>query len=159
MHYMSYLQPNPPPDAAFVPDQLPASPTVAAIQQLDEQAPIVVLAGYSYGSTILRHLPPVPSILQPFAAPPTGSAAHEVLLCAHKLAVQANLEFLNLARDRERRSRRGHEHTLSVKMGGEETNPGKRRSSREIGRSVDGGRSLDIGGRLRSLPPNLKRDP
>jgi hypothetical protein len=157
MHYLSYLQPDPPPDAAFVPEQLPVLAPVAANQQLDEQAPIVVLAGYSYGSTILRHLPPVPSILQPFAAPPTGSAAHEALLCAHKLAAQANLEFLNLARDRARRSRRAHDHKLSVKMGGEETTPGKRRSSREIRRSLDGGKSLYIGGRLRSLSHGHRR--
>ncbi|KAF2438762.1 hypothetical protein P171DRAFT_155820 [Karstenula rhodostoma CBS 690.94] len=157
MHYLSYLRPNPLPDAAFTPDQLPVSPTTAAPHHLDEQAPIVVLGGYSYGSLILRNLPPLPSILQPFAAPLTGSAAHEILLCAQKLADQDNLEFINAARDHERRRRRGHEHKLSIKMGGEETSPEMRRSSREIGRSVDGGRSLDIVSRLRSLSHGHRR--
>ncbi|KAL1613131.1 hypothetical protein SLS60_001363 [Paraconiothyrium brasiliense] len=150
MHYLSYLRPNPPSDATFTPDQSPVSPTTAR-KDADEQIPIVVLGGYSYGSIILRHLPPLPSILQPFAAPFAGSAAHEIVLCAHKLSDQANLEFINIARDQERRNRVRHEHKLSVKMGGEETSPEKRRSSREIRRSIDGGRSLDIGSRLRSL--------
>lgn len=157
VHYLSYLRPNPPPDAAFIPDQSPVSPTAAATNETDEESPIVVLGGYSYGSTILRHLPPLLYILQPFAAPLTGSAAQEILLCVHKIADQANLEFINTARDHERRSRRGHEHKLSVQMGGEETSPEKRRSSREVRRSVDGGRGLDIGTRLRSLSHSHRR--
>lgn len=150
MHYLSYLRPNPPPGAAFAPDPSPVTPTAPETHQLDEQAPIVVLGGYSYGSLILRNLPPLPSILQPFAAPIPGSAAHEILLCAHKIADQDNLEFINTARDRERSRRRGHEHKLSVKMGGEETSP-------EIRRSFDGRRSLDIGSRLRSLSHGHRR--
>ncbi|KAJ4358599.1 uncharacterized protein N0V89_003183 [Didymosphaeria variabile] len=156
MHYLSYLRPNPPSDAAFTPEQSPVSP-ITARKNTDDEAAIVVLGGYSYGSIILRHLPPLPSVLQPFAAPITGSAAHEILLCAEKISAQANLEFINIARDHERLSRRGHEHKLSVKMGGEETSLENRRSSREIRRSVDGGKSLDIASRLRSLSHSHQR--
>jgi pimeloyl-ACP methyl ester carboxylesterase len=154
MLYMSHLQPSPAPDSIFTPDQSPISPTAqngnyAAQQQPTQEAPVVILGGYSYGSIILKHLPPVPSILQPFSDPLPGSAAGEILLRARKLTDQSNLEWLNLARDREREKRRPGR--LSVTMGGEETSPEKRRSSRDIRRSMDGRRSLDLGNRLRSL--------
>lgn len=98
----------------------------------------------------------MPSILQPFAAPLPGSAADEILLKSHKLADQANLEFLNMSRDYDR-GRRGHKHKISVTMGGEETTPEKRRSSREIRRSLDTPRGHDIGSRLRSLSHGHRR--
>jgi alpha/beta superfamily hydrolase len=152
MHYMSHLQPSPAPDAVFVPEQSPISPRaqsgINAVQPPAQETPIVILGGYSYGSLILRHLPPVPSILAPFSAPLPGSAADEILLRARKLSDRSNLEWLNLARDLERERRKP---PRSEKLGGEETDPDKRRSSRDTRRSMDGGRSLDIGNRLRSL--------
>lgn len=159
---MSYLQPNPPPDAAFTVEQPPISPpsTTHADQKSDEdEPPIVILAGYSYGSLILRHLPPILSILQPFATPLSGSAADEILLKAHKLADQSNLSFINTARDRDReRSRkRGHEHKLSVVLGGEEISREKRRTSREIRRSLETHRGHEIGSLLRSLSHARRR--
>lgn len=162
MNYMSFIRPFPPLDATFSPDQSPVSPRLNKVAEIpirqSEEVPIVVLGGYSYGSTILRHLPPVPSILQPFAAPLTGSSASEILLRAHKLSDQSNLEWINQARDGERRKRNGHENKLSVTMGGEETSPDVRRSSREIRRSIDGRRSLDIGSRIRSLSHRRRKD-
>ncbi|KAL5403746.1 hypothetical protein PMIN04_012757 [Paraphaeosphaeria minitans] len=142
IHYISYLRPNPPPDPSPVPQ------TVAT----DEPAPVVVLAGYSYGSLIARNLPPLPSLLQPLAAPTPGSAAHEILLTARKLAAQDNREFGDSARDAERRGLTGREHTLSVKMGGEETSPEMRRRSRDTRSSFDAGAGRsDVRSRLRSL--------
>ncbi|KAF1973070.1 hypothetical protein BU23DRAFT_533987 [Bimuria novae-zelandiae CBS 107.79] len=158
MHYMSYLRPDPASDAPFTTDQSPLSSISAAQLELEEAitAPLVVLAGYSYGSLILRHLPPIPSILNPFAAPITGSAAAEIILKAHKLVDQVNLEFINAARDRERSraQKGGHspEHKLGpIAMGGEETSPEKRRSSRDIRRSLDTSRTRELGNRWRSL--------
>lgn len=155
MHYLSHLHPNPTPDTAFTPDPSPVSsqshPQANSSKTTLNKPPLVILGGYSYGSLILKHLPPVPSILQPFTAPFDGSAASEIVLRALKLADQSNLEWINLARDAERQRRHGHENKLSVTMGGEETSPEKRRTSREIRRSMDGRRSLDLGGRLRSL--------
>ncbi|KAF1949129.1 hypothetical protein CC80DRAFT_497715 [Byssothecium circinans] len=162
IHYLSYLRPDPPPMAVFTPEQSPVSAQVQKQEDVTstraEDAPIVVLGGYSYGSLILRHMPPIPTILRPFAAPLTGSAADEILLRARKLADQLNLEWINLARDLERRQRNHRNaNKLAVTMGGEETSPEKRRSSRDIRRSMDGNgsgsarRSLDIGNRLRSL--------
>ncbi|KAF2254556.1 hypothetical protein BU26DRAFT_514441 [Trematosphaeria pertusa] len=162
MHYLSYLHPLPASDAVFTPDQSPVSQKQSSAdlsRSPTEQSPVLVLAGYSYGSLILKHLPPVPSILQPFANPASGSAADEILLRAHKLADESNLEWINAARDNERQKRsRGHEGKLSVTVGGEETSPEKRRSSREIRRSLDGRRSLDLSGRLRSLSHRRRKE-
>lgn len=161
MHYISYLRPFPASNTVFEPDQTPTSPQACEQTEItnnQEGSPVVVLGGYSYGSLILKHLPPVPSILQPFSAPLSGSAADEILLRAHKLADQSNLEWINLAKDHDRRKRRGTENKLSVTMGGEETSPEKRRSSREIRRSMDGRRSLDIGNKFRSLSNRHQQD-
>lgn len=117
----------------------------------------VILAGYSHGSLILQHLPPVPSILQQFSAPVEGSAASEITLRASRLAAETNAEWkasaLTRAKEqeeqRDRNARAKHRtHTrnnLSVTMGGEETAAELRRSSREIRRSMEGRRSLELG--------------
>ena len=158
MHYMYYLRPYPASNASFAPERSStssqASQTELPASGQGTESPIVILGGYSYGSLILKHLPPVPTILQPFTAPISGSASDEILLRAHKLADQSNLSWINLARgsERERRSRKnGHEPKPSVTMGGEETSPEKRRSSRDVRRSVDGGLSIEFGNKLRSL--------
>ena len=157
MHYLSYLHPFPSPSTVFTPDVSPISPVATQLQPQRslplQEPPLVILGGYSYGSLILRHLPPVPSIISPFSAPVPGTAASEILLRAHRLADSSNLTWINSARDHARpRRKRG---SLNVAMGGEETSPEKRRSSREIRRqSVDreGGRlSIDLGSRIRSL--------
>jgi pimeloyl-ACP methyl ester carboxylesterase len=133
------------------------------LQRHTTDSPIVVLGGYSYGSLILKHLPPLPTLLAPFATPILGSARDEILLRAHKLADQSNNAWLNRARsherERERRSRRNaHEVKASLTMGGEETTPEKRRTSRDVRRSVDRGLSVDLGSRLRSLSHRGRKD-
>jgi pimeloyl-ACP methyl ester carboxylesterase len=131
------------------------SPTSSESRPMQSEAgPVVVLGGYSYGSLILRNLPPVPTILHPFAAPLAGSAADEIVLRARKLADQSNMEWVTLARDEtraRRKSRAKHNSRPSITMGGEETSPGKRRSSREVRRSLEGSTRLEIRTRLRSL--------
>lgn len=165
MHFICHLQPFPAPDAAIIPEQSPISPQSQSSnglsRSLSEECPIVILGGYSYGSLILKHLPSVPLILKSFAAPITGSAADEILLRARKLADQSNLEWINAAREQAREMRRrkhAQEPKLSVTMGGEETSPEKRRSSREIRRSFDGSRSLNLKTRLRSLSHRRRED-
>lgn len=150
---MSLIRPFPTPETPFTPEQPLARPSKP--QRHDSgpsEAPLVVLGGYSYGSLILKHLPPVPSILQPFQSPLPGCAADEILLRAHKLADQSNLNWINQARDAERENeRRKHEHKTSLTIGGEETSPDHRRSSREAKRSLDVSRSVDLGRRWRSF--------
>jgi hypothetical protein len=155
MHYMSSLRPRITSNLTFAPEQSPilSNQSESAPTHGDE-SPIVILGGYSYGSLILRHLPPVPTILHPFSAPVAGTAPDEIVMRAVKLADQSTLEWINLARDENRASRKsktGHESRLPVTMGGEETSPEKRRSSRDVRRSLEGGTRLEIRTRLRSL--------
>lgn len=159
MHYMSLIHPFPASDTIFTPDQSPVRPPTRYASDLSSgESPLVILGGYSYGSLILKHLSPILSILQRFSNPLAGSAVDEILLRAHKLADQSNLEWINLARDaeHERRSKR-HGHKTSVTIGGEETSPEQRRRSREVKRSLDVPRSLDLGHRLRSLSHRGRR--
>ncbi|KAI4651365.1 uncharacterized protein J4E78_008057 [Alternaria triticimaculans] len=155
MHYISCLRPRITSDLTFVPDQSPILSNQNELAQVqDDASPIVILGGYSYGSLILRHLPPIPTILQPFSTPIAGTAADEIVLRARKLADQSNLEWINLARDEtraRRKSRAGNEPRPQVTMGGEETSTEKRRSSRDVRRSLEGGSRLEIRTRLRSL--------
>lgn len=159
IQYMNSISPFPAPETPFTPDQSPARP--ALLQEYKPGpggAPLVILGGYSYGSLILKHLPPITSILKPFQSPLPGCAADEILLRAHKLADQSNLDWINQARDAEReKMRRQHEHKTSLTIGGEETSPDHRRSSREAKRSLDVPRSLDLGRRLRSLSHRGRR--
>ncbi|KAF2192298.1 hypothetical protein K469DRAFT_730900 [Zopfia rhizophila CBS 207.26] len=162
MHYLSFLRPFPSPDANFTPDQSLISSqkhkdSFGSIEEAKKTH--VVLGGYSYGSLILKHLPPLPSILQPFSAPTEGTAASEIILRAHKLADQSNLEWINWTRNSERgKNKKCHNHAPSVTMGGEETSPDVRLSSREIRRSMEGSRSLDLGTRVRSLSYRRRKD-
>lgn len=159
MHYMSLIRPFPRPETSFTPDQSPARPPARQSSEfLPSQTPLVILGGYSYGSLILKHLPPIPSILQRFSSPPVGSAADEILQRAHKLADQSNLEWINLARSHEQeKTKRKHAHKTSLTIGGEETSSDVRRSSREAKRSFDKPRNLDLGHRLRSLSHRSRR--
>lgn len=171
MHYMSYMHPFPTPDVDSLPEFTPTSPQTYSPAPLSRHnsdvSPIVVLGGYSYGSLILKHLPPAATILQPFAAPVPGSSADEILIRARKLSDQSNLEWINQAHDeaRARQKRKAREHKPSMAMGGEETSPEKRRSSKDIRRSMDGNRSLRIkshlslnhrrrSGETRMIPPD-----
>ena len=162
MHYLSYLQPFPSADTIFTPEQSPiAGPCHAQAQHqhnssqtLAEEGSLVLLGGYSYGSLILRNLPPVPSILSPFSEPASGTTGAEILLRAHRLADECNQCWIDNARNNAKRGRKGG--NTSVVMGGEESSPEKRRSGREaIRRNIDregsGRKSHDVGSKLRSL--------
>jgi len=156
MHYVSYLRASPTPRDIFTREQSSHAPRATRSDPAcaqNGQSPIVILGGYSYGSLILRHLAPVSTMLQPFTTPFAGSAHHEIIMRAHKLADQSNVTWINLAQRQERElsSHRSHDTKSSVTMGGEETSPDKRRTSRDIRRSVDGRLSADVGNRLRSL--------
>ena len=132
------------------------------VKKGEGESAVVTLGGYSYGSLIVKHLPPLPTIMQPFVSPLAGSAANEVLLRARKLADQSNREWINSARHDNGHeimpSKKRHERKLSVTMGGEETNPDKRRPSREIRRSTDGSPSRGIGHRFKSTHQKSQKD-
>ncbi|KAK5019117.1 hypothetical protein LTR39_000581 [Cryomyces antarcticus] len=128
----------------------------------------LVLGGYSYGSLILTRLPPTHQIVLRFTTPPEGSAAAEILLRAHRLALQRN-ELAHaerpprgrqLAPSDALRDPRLHPHSQShsITVGGEETDATLRRPSRESRRSIDGiRRSFDALPRPRKSFKSLRR--
>jgi alpha/beta superfamily hydrolase len=115
---------------------------------------LLILAGYSYGSLIAKHLPPTSQILEHFSLTTAGSAAAEILLRAHTLSAQSNRDLEDSGQSKTHSS---HEHSLTVKMGGEETSPEIRRSSREIRRSSERARSLDLQHSIRSISLRRRR--
>ncbi|KAI9893675.1 MAG: hypothetical protein M1814_005890 [Vezdaea aestivalis] len=102
----------------------------------------LVLGGYSYGSMIVNQLPTTDTILAKFVSPQKGSAETEICLRAASLANEQNQEFES--------ARRSHsigkaDDFHPLKLGGEESEPGTRRRSRDSRRSLDRlKRSLDI---------------
>lgn len=107
---------------------------------------VLLLGGYSYGSLILLNLPPVPEILQRFQISVSGTAGSEILLRAQNLSRQTSRALHNVQGPSSPRGRRlqpsDADSSVQIRMraspmtvGGEETNPTERRSSREIRRS------------------------
>ncbi|KAF2751995.1 hypothetical protein M011DRAFT_454850 [Sporormia fimetaria CBS 119925] len=152
IHYLSYIRPHPAGnmDATLPRPDRPSAPAKDVGTPSDQEYTII-LGGYSHGSLIVQHLPPVPSMLQPFFSAPPGSAMEEIVTRARTLSHQTNAEYFtqSLARKDERCGR--HENILSVVMGGEETSPDQRRSSREVTHSTEGRRSSELRSALRSM--------
>ena len=99
---------------------------------------ILILGGYSYGSLVVGNLPSTETILSLFATVSKGTAEAEIRLRAMHLSNQWNAE----AQQHSRRGRRSAQSTLrasphSAVFGGEESEPGTRRASRESRRSMD----------------------
>jgi hypothetical protein len=136
----------------------------------DSRELLLVLGGYSYGSLITAHLPPLSILLSPFSAPELGSAASEIRLRGQNLAETQNALLLAYSKPNSpvkspRKSvildgRKGRESLSAIRMGGEETHKDVRRASyeahhrksmavvgEEVRRSVERVRSL---GRRRS---------
>lgn len=53
-------------------------------------APVLIIGGYSYGAVVTTQLPPLPTILERFASPPSHSDAAHIRLRAETLAEQQN---------------------------------------------------------------------
>lgn len=99
---------------------------------------VLILGGYSYGSLMTSNLPSTGIILSSFAAVSKGTAEAEIRLRAMNLSTQWNAE----AQQQPRRGRRSAHSTLrasphSAVFGGEESEPGTRRASKESRRSID----------------------
>ncbi|MCJ1251176.1 hypothetical protein MMC30_008407 [Trapelia coarctata] len=103
-----------------------------------EERMVLILGGYSYGSLITSNLPSTETILSSFATVSKGTAEAEIRLRAMNLSNQSNAE----AQQHPRRGRRSAQSALrasphSAVFGGEESEPGTRRPSRESRRSID----------------------
>ena len=165
IHYIHLLNPtvsrNTSPSIPSVPSTPFDAPTDNHIGFHSECAR-VILGGYSYGSLIVKHIPPTDKILELFSKAEDGTAAAEILLRASKLSAQSNRECENaLAARRRQQSTRErrytNEHSLCVTMGGEETSPEKRRPSRETRRSSERTGSFELRRGLGSMSLRRKK--
>lgn len=134
-------------------------PTLSPIQTHDgiytdaPAAPVegvtLILGGYSYGSLIATHLPAIDDILTRFANVVKGTAEAEIRLRAHSLSAQWKKDAQLYNEAVRGRSRNGDKlsasaRSMALAMGGEESEPGSRRTSRESRRSMDAvRRSMD----------------
>lgn len=93
-------------------------------------AALLILGGYSYGSLIAAHSPSIDAILNKFTNIAKDSVEAEIRLRARSLSTQWNKGA--------HESRKGHGLRANrVSFGGEEIEPGSRRTSRESRRSHD----------------------
>ena len=102
------------------------SPVPSASPSPPQAGVILILGGYSYGSLVASHLPPISEILAPFSRPEEGSTAAEIRRRALHLADAWNDEH---------RARRRHAHASALHGG--ECEPGSRRSRELSRRSVE----------------------
>ena len=56
-----------------------------------KQPPVLIIGGYSYGAVVATQLPPLPTVLERFASPPSHSDAAHIRLRAEALAEQQNM--------------------------------------------------------------------
>ena len=106
------------------------------------QGMLLVLGGYSYGSLIATLLPDTAFIMSRFATVTVGTAEAEIRLRALHLSTERNRDVLTrsqLLRDKTPRTPK-----KAMVMGGEESEPGIRRPSKDSRRSMDSiRRSMD----------------
>ena len=154
LSYLSHIQPSSGVRSPTTAEQ-PASRSVPASPRDEDDKPVpadqqvrLVLAGYSYGSMIASHLPPIDVVLNMFCTPTADSAEAEIGLRASTLAQLRNKDVQSRPRNeqqgRGRTSLRVSDacqpssHTVS--LGGFESESTSRRISRESSR-----RSMDVG--------------
>lgn len=135
--------------------------TNAPIGSTGTLQPLLLLAGYSYGSLITTYLPTTSTIVSSFAATLPGKAASEIRLRAQHLAEQINLLFpvIPVSARTHRRGRSLQAEDLprtvssgSVRVGGEESSPEVRRVSRDSARiSLDSPKLRRSVDRMRSV--------
>ncbi|KAL9129602.1 MAG: hypothetical protein Q9217_001990 [Psora testacea] len=102
----------------------------------------LILGGYSYGSLLAIHLPPLPQILAPFSHPASGTAAAEIRLRAHHLSSPWRKElqaYQDTTTIRGRPSPSSYNLSpATIAIGGEESAPRSPRPSHESRRrSID----------------------
>ena len=142
VHYLNpFRRPDPHPKSPGPADTgLPSAPTSAP--EVPLRQPTLLLAGYSYGAMITSQIPPLDTILDPFATPVAGSAEADIRLRAQHLAEQQNV-ILGSARAAlaERHGGVSPRKSLGLRIGGDED----RRRSHDSHRSF----SLDTEDKLR----------
>lgn len=98
---------------------------------------LLILGGYSYGSLIASHLPAIDAILEKFTNIANGSVEAEIRLRAQSLSTQWNKEAHESRVGQGLRANHKLGGSSRISFGGEETEPGSRRTSWESRRSLD----------------------
>lgn len=98
---------------------------------------LLILGGYSYGSLIASHLPAMDAILEKFTNIAIGSVEAEIRLRAQSLSTQWNKEAHESRMGQGLRANHKLGASSRISFGGEENEPGSRRTSRESRRSLD----------------------
>lgn len=104
------------------------------------ESPVLLLCGYSYGAMVTKLLPPVDTMLKPFATPKTASAAADIRLRAQHLAEKQNV-ILGSAR---------------ASLAEDPTSPRKAAFGMRVGGDEDSRRSQEHGRRSFSLDAEEK---
>ena len=103
----------------------------------------MILGGYSYGSLIATRLPSINVLLERFKNISKGTTEAEIVLRAEVLSLQSNRKAHKQSEVYRGSSHDPHQkllgsaHDTTISFGGDETEPGSRRSSRESKRSLD----------------------
>lgn len=153
--FLQYLYCSMPPTSmesspVFMEDSINLSPIPSAQAissqsfEANRQSIIIILGGYSYGSLLASHLPTIDVILERYGKIAKGSAEAEIRLRAQTLSTQWNKEAHNhCVAERGRASLKSlkppgsSSRSLGIVFGGEESEPGSRRSSRDSKRSLE----------------------
>lgn len=99
---------------------------------------LLILGGYSYGSLIASNLPAIDAILERFTnIANAGSVEAEIRLRAQSLSTHWNKEAHESRMGQGLRANHKLGGSSRMSFGGEETEPGSRRTSRESRRSLD----------------------
>ncbi|POR39061.1 GPI transamidase component PIG-S [Tolypocladium paradoxum] len=112
-----------------------------------QRPPVLLMCGYSYGAMITTQLAPLPSLLEPFAAPSTDSNAAHIRLRAEHLAEQQNLILgsMRAAVTRPLSPTSPSRRSVGVRIGGDEGGSPRRSHDSSGRRSF----SLDAEDKLR----------
>lgn len=161
-----YLNDLEPPLSTTAP--IPTSPTSHKLTTIKSsiqssggpQRLTLVLGGYSYGSLIVTLLPPVEEIIKHFNNVTRGTAEAEIRLRATHLAKEWNAQAQAVRkRGRTLQVDDALKSPRSATFGGEESDPGTRRASRDSRRSIDGiRRSIDRSKSRLSIGRKSSRD-
>lgn len=118
-----------PTEFTSAPTSVPITPNLPGI--------LLILGGYSYGSLIASHLPAIDAILEKFTNIANGSVEAEIRLRAQSLSTQWNKEAHESRMCQGLRANHKLGGSSRLSFGGEETEPGSTRTSRESRRSLD----------------------
>lgn len=145
VHYINDIKSpssvEPSPIQSRAPPCLTPIPSTSAITSIpitpNLPAALLIVGGYSYGSFIASHLPSIDAILDKFTNIAKGSLEAQIRLRSHSLSTQWNKAAQESRKGQDLRANIKLGDSTHISYGGEETEPGSRRTSRESRRSLD----------------------